>query len=130
MEKAHDLRLEPGQQLLVSAINDGGRQVATTIEARQRTRLVLRSEQPMPPDSPLRIDMDDSLILAQVAGCAREGSGFVLELDILHAIPSLSSLAKLVSAVMQEGRPVSPERAPQDEATGANEYVRYSRRSD
>lgn len=58
----------------------------------------------------VRIDLNDSLLLGEVSTCVSESDGFVATIGIVEAIPSLSDLAKLVAAVMNEARPVAPNR--------------------
>jgi hypothetical protein len=60
----------------------------------------------------VRIDLNDSLLLGEVSTCVSESDGFVAMIGIVEAIPSLSDLAKLVAAVMNEARAVAPQRKP------------------
>ncbi len=108
MERTRDLRLEPGQPLNISVINEGGRTVSARITSRHGCRIVLSAEEPVACHSPLRIDLSDSLILAQVSDCIFGDAAYLLTVDVMHAIPSLNDLAKLVAVVMSEGRAPSP----------------------
>ena len=67
-------------------------------------RAELRSECAVTPGTAVRIDLEDSMLLGEVAGCGTEGSLFVTQIEVVQAIPSLSDLARLVAAVMNEGR--------------------------
>jgi hypothetical protein len=70
----------------------------------------IRLDKAVPHGTAVRIDLNDSLLLGEVSKCVSESDGFVATIGIVEAIPSLSDLAKLVAAVMNEARPVAPER--------------------
>ena len=67
-------------------------------------RAEVRSECAVAPGTAVRIDLEDSMLLGEVAGCGSEGPLFVTQIEVVQAIPSLSDLARLVAAVMNEGR--------------------------
>ena len=56
-------------------------------------------------DAAVKIELDDSMLLGEVVACtSRDGGGYVARIQVVEAIPSMSDLARLVAAVMNESR--------------------------
>jgi hypothetical protein len=70
---------------------------------------ILRFEEAVSQDAAIRIDFEDSLVLGQVIACVPEGTSFLVSLEVVEAIAAVSDLARLVGALMQDGRGVAPE---------------------
>jgi hypothetical protein len=51
----------------------------------------------------VRIDAEDALLLGEVRGSSQSADHHIVEIDLMQIIPSLSNLAKIVSAVMEAG---------------------------
>jgi hypothetical protein len=66
------------------------------------TDAALWSDTPVPPDTALRIDAGDALLLGEVAGCRQGEDGYAVYVHLKQIIPSLSELGRLVAAVMCE----------------------------
>jgi hypothetical protein len=62
----------------------------------------LQVEQQISAGSAIRIDLDDSMLLAEIIECSSEQGQFRIHISITEAIPSMSDLARLVSALMCE----------------------------
>jgi hypothetical protein len=62
----------------------------------------LKVEQQISAGSAIRIDLEDSMLLAEVIACSSERDYFRIHIGITEAIPSMSDLARLVSALMCE----------------------------
>lgn len=50
------------------------------------------------------------MLLGEITGCSLDSSAFTAQVEVVEAIPSLSDLARLVAAVMNEGRSESRDR--------------------
>lgn len=59
----------------------------------------------------VRIDFDDSLWLGEVCHCHEQGQDQIIGIKLDQVIPSISELARLVSAVMGESDVKQRDRA-------------------
>ena len=98
-----DIRYQPGQPLQVNLLTsrellDGH---IVNLAGRVATIAVRR---PVAFGSPLRIDFDDCMILGEASACESGPESYLVKVDVRDAIPVMSDLARLVSAVMMTGR--------------------------
>src|SRR3954451_7549750 len=56
--------------------------------------------QGVPPGTALRIDVEGGLVLGEVISSTTDGKTYMVAVAVQHVIPSVASLANLVSAVM------------------------------
>jgi hypothetical protein len=73
-------------------------------------RVELRTAEALPCGGAVKIEMEDSLLLGEVAGCSRTETSFCSLIHVREAIPSMSDLARLVAAVMNDSRTNTRER--------------------
>ena len=94
--------LSSGQTVRVSSLSA----ITWTGEARviavSATDAALWSSTPVAPDTALRIDAGDALLLGEVAACRQGEDGYSVLVNLKQIIPSLSELGRLVAAVMCE----------------------------
>lgn len=64
--------------------------------------MVLRSAAPVAPETLVRIEFQDGTLIGRIDSCRPDVSGYLVLAEIVHAIPSLSDLGRLVLAVIQE----------------------------
>ena len=105
-----EIRYKPDQPVRVTVLESKQLLRAQIVEMKNRAA-TLRVEEPVAQQAPIRLDFDDSVILGEVVHCVPEGASFLVSLEVVEAIASLSDLARLVSAVMENGSAVAPERA-------------------
>jgi hypothetical protein len=61
-------------------------------------------------ETPLRIDLEDCRLLGEVSACESESGLYLIRMDVCEAIPAMSDLARLMSAVMSDGVLSSPRQ--------------------
>jgi hypothetical protein len=99
-----EISYRPEQSVRLNVLGAAPQTIPAQLRILVGRRAELRSESAVTPGTAVRIDLEDSMLLGEVAGCGSEGSLFVTQVEVVEAIPSLSDLARLVSAVMNEGR--------------------------
>ena len=105
-----EIRYQPDQPVRVTILPSRHSIRGEIVQMKNRAA-ILRFEEAVAYDTPIRLDFDDSLVLGEVIACVPEGTSFLVSLEVVEAIASVSDLARLVGAVMQDGRSVAPETA-------------------
>jgi hypothetical protein len=105
-----EIRYQPDQPVRVTVLSSKHTLRGEIVQMKNRAA-TLRSEEPVPQNAAIRLDFDDCLVLGQVMSCAPDSASFLVSLEVVEAIPAVSDLARLVGAVMQDGRSVAPELA-------------------
>jgi hypothetical protein len=106
-----EIRYQPQQPVRLNVLGV----VPQTLKAKivnltgRRASLIL--EKNIVAGTAVRIDLEDSMLLGEATACVADVGGFVAHIEVFEAIPSLSDLARLVAAVMNEGRSEVPEKA-------------------
>lgn len=98
-----DIRYQPGQPLRINLLATS-ELLNGRIEKIAGRMAIINVDRPLAFGAPLRIDFDDSMILGEVTACQSGVAGHRVTLDVRDAIPMMSDLARLVSAVMTDGR--------------------------
>lgn len=99
-----EIPYRPEQTVRLNVLGAAPQTIPAQLRILVGRRAELRSESAVAPGTAVRIDLEDSMLLGEVAGCIPEGSLFAAQIEVVEAIPSLSDLARLVAAVMNEGR--------------------------
>lgn len=71
----------------------------------EKNTMKLQAQDRIAPGTAVRIDVEGGLVLGEVISASSDGSGYGLSIAIQHVVPSVASLANLVSAVMGYRRP-------------------------
>ena len=106
-----DIRYQPGQPLKVSLLASR-EQVDGHIENLRGRVATIILERPVAAGAALRMDFDDCMILGEVWSSESDGRGYSITLEVRDAIPRVSDLNRLVSAVMAGGRGAVVEERP------------------
>jgi|SRR4051794_37161154 len=110
VERKMEIRYQPEQLVRLNVLGA----VPQTFDARivnlTGRRASLRVEKTIAAGAPIRIDLEDSMLLGEVTASVTDASGCLVDIEVLEAIPSLSDLARLVAAVMNEARSEVPEK--------------------
>ncbi len=105
MQRKMEIRFQPDQPVRLGILSDLPQALTAFIVSLNGRNAVLRVPQAVPPGSAIRLDLDDSMLIGEISGCTVAGEEqFEVHLQIKEAIPSMSDLARLVSALMCEGR--------------------------
>jgi len=107
VERKMEISYLPDQPVRLTVLGAPQYTVAAQMTTLAGRRANLRLQNAVAHGAAVRIDLNDSLLLGEVSTCIAEADGFVATVGVEEAIPSLSDLAKLVSAVMSEARPVT-----------------------
>lgn len=62
----------------------------------------LRVEKPARPGDAIKLEGDDVLFLGEVSSCHPEGAGFVVSVEIEHALYNIRELARLAKRLLDE----------------------------
>ncbi len=101
-----EIRYQPDQPVRLNVL--GG--ISPRVMAASMTHLSgrhaeLRVAEVIAADAAVKIELDDSMLLGEVIACtSRDGGGYAARIQVVEAIPSMSDLARLVAAVMNESR--------------------------
>lgn len=88
--------------MLVTVLGSHALQISgTAIDISGRGLRLLLSGRVGPGD-PVKIDMDDSLLLGEVCYCQTQGSDYIVGVEIDQALAGLSELARLNLALFEE----------------------------
>jgi hypothetical protein len=105
-----EIRYQPDQPVRLNVLGGASpRTIVARIVQLTGRRAELRVEEAIAHDTAVKIMLDDSMLLGEVAACAPAEGAFVVLIEVHEAIPSMSDLARLVAAVMNEGRSEAPD---------------------
>jgi hypothetical protein len=97
-----EIRFQPNQPVRLSVLSGLPQALTARIINLNGRSADLQVEQQISAGSAIRIDLDDSMLLAEIIECSSEQGQFRIHISITEAIPSMSDLARLVSALMCE----------------------------
>jgi hypothetical protein len=100
-----DIRYEPGQPLQINLLASRELLNGRIVKLAGRMAIITVNRH-VAPGAPLRIDFDDSMLLGEVWSCESEATGHRITVQVSDAVPRLSDLARLVSAVMSTSQGV------------------------
>lgn len=120
MERRKEPRFESDRPVEATVLQEPAWCVKGRIVNHSARGLQLLLEHPVPLDAAVRIDIDDALILGEVAYCRQERSGYRTGLRLEHAIYDLPEVHRLMRAILnsedtsfREGPRSEPETARQ-----------------
>jgi hypothetical protein len=111
VERRKELRYQPNQEIRLTVLGDDSHRVPARIINFSGRGISLAVEQPVRTGDAIRLDMEDSLLLGEVAYCQAQDGKFAIGVHLHEVIPSLSALANLVANVMSDGRGARPAAA-------------------
>ena len=103
-----DIRYQPGQPLQITVLDSRELLQGHIVQIAGRAA-TFSLHRPLAFGSPIRIDFDDCMLLGEVSSCEGRTKEYVIRVDVCDAIPVMSDLARLVSAVMTRGRGAAPD---------------------
>jgi hypothetical protein len=96
-----DIRYQPGQPVNVSVLFPNESLTGRILDLSGR-HAAIRLDRPLASGAPLRLDFDDSVIWGEVGSCRPAKEGVEVKFIVREAVPMLSDLGRLVSALMAE----------------------------
>lgn len=104
MDRRSQLRIAADQKVVVTLL---GRQRRTMhgriVDISGKGLRLLIPERGMPGD-PLKIVLEDALLLGEICYCRREDRGFLLGIELNQALNGLAALAQLNRALLEHDR--------------------------
>ncbi|HYI97867.1 MAG TPA: hypothetical protein VEX68_30290 [Bryobacteraceae bacterium] len=100
-----EIRYQPDQPVRLNVL--GGispRAMAASMIHLSGRHAELRVAEVIAADAAVKIELDDSMLLGEVLACSPRDGAYVAGIRVVEAIPSMSNLARLVAAVMNESR--------------------------
>jgi hypothetical protein len=79
--------------------------VIVRIDEISGNHLVIATNTMVPSGAPLKIELDDCILLGEVYRCESEGNCFKVGVELKQALTAVTDLAKLVARVMGEAMP-------------------------
>ena len=98
-----EIRFQPNQPVRLSVLSGLPQTLTASIVHLNGRDARLQAPHHIPAGSAIRIDLDDSMLLGEITGCISEQDLFGIQVNITEAIPSMSDLSRLVSALMCHG---------------------------
>jgi len=103
MERRRDVRVSLDQTVSVTALGRNRQQMqGKTADLSGRGIRILVPATLLVGD-PVRIDLEDALLLGDVCYCQPHDSGFMIGVEIDQALSGLAELARLNQALLQDG---------------------------
>ncbi|HUS07411.1 MAG TPA: hypothetical protein VMZ52_13980 [Bryobacteraceae bacterium] len=78
---------------------------AATLLEHSSQAIRLATDQPVPLNAPVRIDMNDSILLGEVCQVSTEDGRYVTNIRLQHVLQGLTDLHRLVAGIMGESWP-------------------------
>lgn len=107
MQRTKEVRFESGQSVLVDILSEENILTGRIVKFEGRASCV-ELNRSVALGAPVRIDLDDCMLLGEVGNCTSVGEQYHIQIELSQIIPSMTNLARLVSAVMSEGRSIAP----------------------
>jgi hypothetical protein len=102
MDKRREPRFETDQPVVLTILTEP----QTRMEARVRNAsgrgLGLMSSGPVPPGAPLRIEIDDAIVLGEAIYCREDTGGHFLGVELDQVLVGLTELARNLAAFAPE----------------------------
>jgi hypothetical protein len=109
-----------GEEIRLTVLSDKGWSGAARIVQVNAQIAVFECATSVPPGAALRVDAGDALFFGECRRCEPDGDHFKFEIKLEQIIPSVSDLAKLMSAI----RRATPQQSVQpDEHTATTRSV-------
>ena len=102
MERRREPRATADQTVVVTVLGRQALQISGTAVDISRRGLRLLLSGRVSPGDPVKIDMDDDLLLGEICYCETQGADFIVGVELDQALAGLSELARLNLALFEE----------------------------
>ena len=105
MERRRETRFQANQPVAVTVLaGEAGEKIDARIIELSGHGIRLTASRPVQAGQPVRIDLEDSLLLGEVCYCHRGDGEYVFGVSLEQAIASLSEVARLVQSIAGQTR--------------------------
>jgi hypothetical protein len=106
-DRRAELRFPVHQPVQLTLLDDSNHQFEATITEVSGRGMRIVAHRALPLSAPVRLDLDDSLVLGEVCYCSPDGDKFVIGLQLQHSLLRLAELADLRSQWVDEATPTA-----------------------
>jgi len=100
VERRQDPRFETYRQVDLILLAEDDERVPARLTNVSNRGLSLLLDKPVALSAPVRIDVDDTILLGEVCRCVRDGTAYSAAILLEQGLTSVTSLNQLVAAVM------------------------------
>ena len=111
MERRRETRFEPNQPVSVVLLSEGDLVLPARIINMSGRGVSLATQRPLKLGAAVRINLEDSLLLGEVCHIRQDGGSWIFGIKLDQVIPSVSEVARLVSAIMGTTTPAAARAA-------------------
>lgn len=108
MERRQETRAETDSRVEITILGEHCVAFPARLLNRSGQGLSLATDQLIPLDAPVRIDLEDSILLGEVCHCATENGRYITGIKLQHVLHGLTDLNRLVAGIMGESWPRQP----------------------
>lgn len=101
VERRKHVRLRPSDAISVTILSDESVCIQATVVDQSARGLGLRLSAPLIPGTPVKIELGDELLLAEVTHCVRHEGEFRAGLAVKHSLSGLADLHRLNRALRE-----------------------------
>jgi hypothetical protein len=115
VERRHEPRAESNSRVEITILGEHCIGFPARLLNQSGQGLSLSTDQPIPLNAPVRIDLEDSILLGEVCYCSMEDGRYITGIKLQHLLHGLTDLNRLVAGIMGESwprRPSQPSRQP------------------
>lgn len=100
MERRSELRVSANQKVSLMVMGESRRELEGTAIELSGCGMRIRIAEPAQAGDPVRIELQDALLLGEICYCRPDGNAFLIGLEIHEALSGLKDLAKLNRALL------------------------------
>jgi len=104
MDRRQHPRYETEAPVVITILSGGATTVEAVLEQLSGTGARISSPVALPPGTPLRLDLPDTMLLGESVHCQSAGERYVVGVHLEHSLNTVGELRRLMNALMIEGQ--------------------------
>jgi hypothetical protein len=112
VERRREPRIEENRPVLLTVFGETDQLICATAIDLCGRGMKIAVEAPLPPNAAVKVEMGDALFLGEVCHCHRQGGGYVVGLDLEHALTGLRDLVRLNERLIDGWHPPASVPVP------------------
>ncbi len=124
MDRRSEPRVEINQTAELTILGEPDRKVTALLKNLSGRGLSVLTDCAIPLGTPVRLDVNDSVMLGEICYCASTSEGLICGIQLEQALHSVADLTRLVARLMMEdtgSRPASRDRRSRAESPSRDE---------